>query len=105
MGRAPRTDDIGLDKTKIVPDRGFIMTNEWMETTEPGIYAIGDIVGGLPQLAHVGSMAGLVVAARMAGKFAKPVNQHAHSRLHLLRSADRQRGADRGAGQGEGHTR
>jgi dihydrolipoamide dehydrogenase len=75
VGRSPRTADIGLDKTKIVPDRGFIMTNEWMETTEPGIYAIGDIVGGLPQLAHVGSMAGLVVAARLAGKFAKPVNR------------------------------
>jgi dihydrolipoamide dehydrogenase len=75
VGRAPRTYDIGLDKTKITPDRGFIMTNEWMETTEPGVYAIGDIVGGLPQLAHVGSMAGLVVAARMAGKFAKPVNR------------------------------
>jgi dihydrolipoamide dehydrogenase len=75
VGRAPRTADLGLDTTKIVPDRGFIMTNEWMETTEPGIYAIGDIVGGLPQLAHVGSMAGLVVAARMAGKFAKPVNR------------------------------
>jgi dihydrolipoamide dehydrogenase len=75
VGRAPRTYDLGLDKTKIVPDRGFIMTNEWMETTEAGIYAIGDIVGGLPQLAHVGSMAGLVVAARMAGKFAKPVNR------------------------------
>jgi dihydrolipoamide dehydrogenase len=75
VGRAPRTADIGLDKTKIVPDRGFIMTNEWMETTEPGIYAIGDIVGGLPQLAHVGSMAGLVVAARIAGKYAKPVNR------------------------------
>jgi dihydrolipoamide dehydrogenase len=75
VGRAPRTADIGLDKTKITPDRGFIMTNEWMETTEPGIYAIGDIVGGLPQLAHVGSMAGLVVAARMAGKYAKPVNR------------------------------
>jgi len=75
VGRAPRTADLGLDKTKIVPDRGFIMTNEWMETAEPGIYAVGDIVGGLPQLAHVGSMAGLVVAARMAGKFAKPVNR------------------------------
>jgi len=75
VGRAPRTYDIGLDKTKIVPERGFIMTNEWMETAEPGVYAIGDIVGGLPQLAHVGSMAGLVVAARMAGKFAKPVNR------------------------------
>src|SRR5580693_8404978 len=60
VGRAPRTSDIGLDKTKITPDRGFILTNEWMETTEPGVYAIGDIVAGLPQLAHVGSMAGLV---------------------------------------------
>ncbi len=46
VGRAPRTDDVGLDKTNIKPDRGFIMTNEWMETTEPGVYAIGDIVGG-----------------------------------------------------------
>jgi dihydrolipoamide dehydrogenase len=75
VGRSPRTADLGLDKTKIVPDRGFVMTNEWMETTEPGIYAIGDIVGGMPQLAHVGSMAGLVVAARMAGKYAKPINR------------------------------
>jgi dihydrolipoamide dehydrogenase len=75
VGRAPRTYDVGLDKVKITPDRGFILTNEWMETTEPGIYAIGDIVAGLPQLAHVGSMAGLVVAARIAGKYAKAVNR------------------------------
>jgi dihydrolipoamide dehydrogenase len=75
VGRAPRTSDVGLEKTKIVPDRGFIMTNEWMETSEPGVYAIGDIVGGMPQLAHVGSMAGLIVAARIAGKFAKPINK------------------------------
>ena len=75
VGRSPRTEGIGLEKTKIVPERGFIMTNEWMETTEPGVYAIGDIVGGMPLLAHVGSMAGLVVAARMAGKFAKPINK------------------------------
>jgi dihydrolipoamide dehydrogenase len=75
VGRAPRTYDIGLDKTNIALDRGFVMTNEWMETTEPGIYAIGDIVGGFPQLAHVGSMAGLIVAAKLAGKFAKPLNR------------------------------
>ena len=75
VGRAPRTYDIGLDKTKIAPDRGFILTNEWMETTEPGVYAVGDIVAGLPQLAHVGSMSGLVVAARIAGKYAKPVTR------------------------------
>jgi dihydrolipoamide dehydrogenase len=75
VGRSPRTAGIDLEKTNIKPDRDFIMTNEWMETTEPGIYAIGDIVGGMPQLAHVGSMAGLVVAARIAGKFAKPINK------------------------------
>ena len=75
VGRSPRTADIGLDKTNIKPDRGFVMTNEWMETTEPGVYAIGDIVGGMPLLAHSGSMAGLVVAARLAGKYAKPVNK------------------------------
>ena len=75
VGRAPRTADIGLEKTKIAPERGFIMTNEWMETSEPSVYAIGDIVGGLPQLAHVGSMAGLIVAARIAGKYAKPINK------------------------------
>ena len=75
VGRSPRTADVGLDKTNIKPDRGFVMTNEWMETTEPGVYAIGDIVGGLPQLAHVGAMAGLVVAAKLAGKYAKPINR------------------------------
>ena len=56
-------------------DRGFVMTNEWMETTEPGVYAIGDIVGGLPQLAHVGAMCGMVVAAKLAGKYARAVNR------------------------------
>jgi dihydrolipoamide dehydrogenase len=75
VGRAPRTYDCGLDTVKITPERGFIMTNEWMETTEPGIYAIGDIVGGLPQLAHVGAMSGLVVAAKLAGKYARAVNR------------------------------
>ncbi len=75
VGRAPRTYDCGLDKVSITPDRGFIITNEWMETTEPGVYAIGDIVGGLPQLAHVGGMCGLVVAAKLAGKYARPVNR------------------------------
>jgi dihydrolipoamide dehydrogenase len=75
VGRAPRTYDCGLDKVNIPLDRGFIMTNEWMETSEPGILAIGDIVGGLPQLAHVGAMSGLVVAAKLAGKYARAVNR------------------------------
>jgi len=76
VGRAPRTEGIGLEKTKIKPDRGFIKVNEFMQTDEPGVYAIGDIVAGLPQLAHVGAMAGMVVAAKIAGKYARPVRRN-----------------------------
>ncbi|MDR3734768.1 MAG: dihydrolipoyl dehydrogenase [Acidobacteriaceae bacterium] len=75
VGRAPRTEGIALDKTKIKSERGFIFTNEWMETAEPGIYAIGDIVAGMPQLAHTGSMCGMVVAAKLAGKYARAVKR------------------------------
>jgi dihydrolipoamide dehydrogenase len=75
VGRAPRTEGIGLEKTKIKTDRGFIPVDEWQQTEEPGIYAIGDIVAGLPQLAHVGGMAGMVAVARIAGKFAKPIKR------------------------------
>ena len=75
VGRAPRTEGIGLEKTKIKPDRGFIKVNQYMQTDEPGVYAIGDIVAGLPQLAHVGAMAGLVIAAKIAGKYARPIKR------------------------------
>lgn len=75
VGRAPRTEDVSLEKTKIKLERGFIPTDKWMETTEPGVYAIGDIVAGMPQLAHVGAMCGMVVAAHLAGKYARPVNR------------------------------
>ncbi len=74
VGRKPRTDNIGLEKTKIKADRGFIKTNQWMETAEPGVYAIGDIVLGTPQLAHVGAMEGIVAAATIAGKEAKAID-------------------------------
>ena len=74
VGRKPRTENIGLEKTKIKPERGFIQTDSWMQTAEPGVYAIGDIVLGTPQLAHVGSMEGIVAVTRIAGKTAKPIN-------------------------------
>jgi dihydrolipoamide dehydrogenase len=75
VGRGPRTADAGIDKTKIQLDRGFVPVNEWMETSEPGVYAIGDIVAGLPQLAHVGAMCGVVVASKLAGKYARAVRK------------------------------
>jgi dihydrolipoamide dehydrogenase len=75
VGRGPRTADAGIDKTNIQLDRGFVPVNQWMETSEPGVYAIGDIVAGLPQLAHVGAMCGVVVASKLAGKYARPVRK------------------------------
>jgi dihydrolipoamide dehydrogenase len=75
VGRAPRTYDAGLDKVNLQLDRGFVSVNEWMETAVPGLYAIGDIVAGLPQLAHVGAMCGIVVASKLAGKYARAVRK------------------------------
>ena len=74
VGRRPRTENVGLEKTKIKPDRGFIKTDSWMQTAEPGVYAIGDIVLGTPQLAHVGAMEGIVAVTKIAGKTGKPIN-------------------------------
>ena len=74
VGRKPRTEGVGLEKTKVVADRGFIKTDGWMQTAEPGVYAIGDIVLGTPQLAHVGAMEGLVAVSKIAGKPGKQIN-------------------------------
>jgi len=76
VGRAPQTANVGLEKTKIKPDRGFVHTDEWMETEEPGVYAVGDIIAGFPQLAHVAFMQGMVAAAHIAGKAARPLNRN-----------------------------
>ncbi len=74
IGRKPRTANIGLERTKIKPEREFIKTDSWMQTEEPGIYAVGDIVLGTPQLAHVGAMEAICAVAKIAGKPGKPIN-------------------------------
>ena len=75
VGRAGRTGNIGLEKTKVEQERGLVKVNEAQETAEPGVFAIGDIVFGLPQLAHVGAMAGLVAAAKIAGRPFHPIRR------------------------------
>src|ERR1700736_764658 len=74
IGRKPYTDGVGLEKTRIQSERGFVKTNEWMETAEPGIYAIGDIVLGRPQMAHVGAMEGIVAVSKIARKEDRPID-------------------------------
>ncbi|HKF48595.1 MAG TPA: dihydrolipoyl dehydrogenase [Terracidiphilus sp.] len=75
VGRAPSTSGVGIDRTKIELDRGFVKVDETQQTAEPGIYAIGDIVAGLPQLAHVGAMSGIVAVAKIAGRNFRPVRR------------------------------
>jgi dihydrolipoamide dehydrogenase len=78
VGRGPVTDGLGLEGTKIQVERGYIRVNPRMETGEPGVFAIGDVVtvDGKPhaQLAHVASAEGIGVAERLAGKNVEPVN-------------------------------
>lgn len=76
VGRKPNTQRIGLESTAIETDGGYIPVNEYMETAEMGVYAIGDIVAGSPPLAHVASAEGMLAAARIAGREAVPINYH-----------------------------
>ncbi|HWS95116.1 MAG TPA: dihydrolipoyl dehydrogenase [Candidatus Methylomirabilis sp.] len=75
VGRAPRTENVGIEKTKVEVERGFVKVDEYMRTAEPGIYAIGDIAMGYPQLAHSGAMEGIVAVTHIAGKPVKPINK------------------------------
>lgn len=76
IGRKPNTDQVGLDKTKAELDRGFVKVNAMQQTAEPGLYAIGDIVAGTPQLAHVATREGMIAVAHIAGKKATPINKN-----------------------------
>lgn len=75
VGRKPKTENVGLEKTAAKLDRGFVLTSPYMETAEPHLYAIGDIVAGLPQLAHAASMEGIIAVGRMAGKPVQPFDR------------------------------
>jgi dihydrolipoamide dehydrogenase len=75
VGRRPLTENCGLEKTKAKVERGFIHANAFMETAEPKLYAIGDIVAGLPQLAHAASMEGIIAVGKMAGKEMQPFDR------------------------------
>lgn len=66
VGIVPNVENIGLEKTKIKQDRGHIVTNEWLQTDEPGVYAIGDVAGA-PWLAHKASHEGIICVEKIAG--------------------------------------
>jgi dihydrolipoamide dehydrogenase len=76
VGRRPLTENVGLEKTAAKLERGFVHTTPYMETAEPHLYAIGDIVAGQPQLAHAASMQGIIAVGRIAGKSMQPFDRN-----------------------------
>ena len=66
VGIVGNVEDIGLDGTKVKVDKTHVVVDEWGETGEPGVHAIGDLVGP-PWLAHKASHEGVLVVERIAG--------------------------------------
>jgi dihydrolipoamide dehydrogenase len=77
-GRGPVTAGLGADTVGIAMERGYIRVDEFYRTSVPHISAVGDVVtlghGVHPQLAHVSSMEGILVAERLAGQSVRPLN-------------------------------
>lgn len=73
VGRTANVTNIGLENTDIQLDNGVIQTNEFLQTKESHIYAIGDCVGGM-QLAHVASHEGIIAVEHIAGKNPLPLD-------------------------------
>ncbi|MDV2685166.1 dihydrolipoyl dehydrogenase [Alkalihalophilus lindianensis] len=73
VGRSANVKDIGLENTDIIVENGVIEVNNFYQTKESHIYAIGDVIGGL-QLAHVASHEGIIAVDHMARKNPEPID-------------------------------
>jgi dihydrolipoamide dehydrogenase len=75
VGRQANIEGIGLESTDIKVDKGVISVNDYQQTTESHIYAIGDVVGGL-QLAHVAGHEGIIAVEHICGEHPHPLESH-----------------------------
>ncbi|MBN1173592.1 MAG: dihydrolipoyl dehydrogenase [Micromonosporaceae bacterium] len=80
VGRGPVTDQLGYAEQGIRLDRGFVVTDERLRTTAPGVAAVGDIVPGV-QLAHRGFAQGIFLAEDFAGLRPEPIDDEAIPRV------------------------
>ena len=73
VGRAARTGDLGLEALGVTLERGFVKVSPTMETSVPGLYAVGDMAGN-QLLAHKAMAEGVVAAEAIAGRRPRPVD-------------------------------
>ena len=77
-GRGPVTSGLGAEEAGIALERGYIKVDELYRTSVPNVSAIGDVITlgdrPHPQLAHVSSAEGILVAERIAGQDVRPLN-------------------------------
>jgi dihydrolipoamide dehydrogenase len=76
VGRGAKTEGLGLERLGVAMERGFVKVSPRMETSVPGLYAIGDVAGP-PLLAHKASAEGIVAAEAIAGQPVHPVDYRA----------------------------
>lgn len=75
VGRRPRTDDLMSEGTGVeINERGFVVADGYMRTANPRVFAVGDVVAGTPQLAHVGFAEAVVAIKTILGEPVTPVN-------------------------------
>ena len=73
VGRRPYADQLGLQGTAVtVSDRGFVEVDQYCRTSEPGVYAVGDLIN-TPALAHVGYAEAILVTKHILGEAPSPI--------------------------------
>lgn len=73
VGRMPFIEGLGLESTKVKVERGAIIVDEFLRTSEPNVYAIGDVIP-TPWLAHLASKEGILAVEQIAEQHAQPIN-------------------------------
>jgi dihydrolipoamide dehydrogenase len=75
VGRRPRSEGLLGEGTGVVIDeRGFVVADTYMRTAAPNVFAVGDVVAGTPQLAHVGFAEAIVAIKTILGEPVVPVD-------------------------------
>ncbi len=75
VGRRPRSEGLVTDAAGVtIDERGFVVADAHMRTSAPGVWAVGDVVAGTPQLAHVAFAEAIVVIKSILGESVLPVD-------------------------------